>query len=439
MSNKIFIRGGSLDHNLRCAANLEHVEGSCLSLDELKALAYTYNSALKKKEVEGEIIKVVNNKETMISELNLRFKKCNGKQLCWLKQDFIEKTKDFDPNDFFRPNGTDGKTDWLSDLNIDLVMNQIEKKFEDYLYIGSVPIDFHEINFLNIAKMDFDQIMKNGDHDKNADMVEYNLRKFYYKNMLLILEINKFRKKINKTPFYDFKDFSYDYKKYPKNELEKILKDFESQFKTPKYDSGLIEMVQMNFKNLASEFTDKIMEIRNKTYPIKQIGMVPNTDEHYKGGQHWISLYANLETGQIYYFDSYGTRPNKRIRTYIKKIAEWKYKIDTGKSIDIPEDQYLKGDAKPKNEVEQKYDIRYSEIRNQFKSSECGVYSMNFIIRLLHKTKFEDIIKETIPDDTINKCREVYFNNQDINNEKFTIVDDGKKLKIKRGKGYICE
>lgn len=87
----------------------------------------------------------------------------------------------------------------------------------------------------------------------------------------------------------------------------------------------------------------------------------------------------------------------------------------------------MKGDAKPRNEIETKYDIRYSEIRNQYKNSECGVYSMNFIIRLLHGTKFNNIIEQEVPDDTINKCREIYFHNQDINSENFALEDDGKK------------
>jgi hypothetical protein len=64
---------------------------------------------------------------------------------------------------------------------------------------------------------------------------------------------------------------------------------------------------------------------------------------------------------------------------------------------------------------------------------------MNFIIRLLHKTKFDEIIGKAVSDDTINKCREVYFENQNINDENFTIIDTGKGLKIKKTNGYICE
>jgi hypothetical protein len=64
---------------------------------------------------------------------------------------------------------------------------------------------------------------------------------------------------------------------------------------------------------------------------------------------------------------------------------------------------------------------------------------LNFIIRLLHNPDFNNIIKQSVPDDTINKCREIYFENQEINSEKFTIEDDGQKLKIKRTKNYVCE
>ena len=47
MSKEKKLKGGALSHNMRCAANLEYIEGSCLSIDELKALAVTYNNAVK--------------------------------------------------------------------------------------------------------------------------------------------------------------------------------------------------------------------------------------------------------------------------------------------------------------------------------------------------------------------------------------------------------
>ena len=53
--------------------------------------------------------------------------------------------------------------------------------------------------------------------------------------------------------------------------------------------------------------------------------------------------------------------------------------------------------------------IKYNTFKHQFKNSECGVYSINFILRLLKGEKFKKITEEITLDDDINKCREVYF------------------------------
>ena len=52
-------------------------------------------------------------------------------------------------------------------------------------------------------------------------------------------------------------------------------------------------------------------------------GFVFNLDEHWKSGSHWVALYSDLSKGQIYFFDSYGKRPEKRIRSLVKRISRW--------------------------------------------------------------------------------------------------------------------
>ena len=55
-----------------------------------------------------------------------------------------------------------------------------------------------------------------------------------------------------------------------------------------------------------------------------KLGFVFNLDEHYKGGSHWVSMFTDLNKGQLYFSDSYGIKPEKRIRklfpntTYVK-------------------------------------------------------------------------------------------------------------------------
>ena len=57
------------------------------------------------------------------------------------------------------------------------------------------------------------------------------------------------------------------------------------------------------------------------------------------------------------------------------------------------------------------YDVRYNKKQHQFKNSECGVYSMNFIIRLLNGETFDNIIGNITKDEAMNECRQVYFRN----------------------------
>ena len=57
------------------------------------------------------------------------------------------------------------------------------------------------------------------------------------------------------------------------------------------------------------------------------------------------------------------------------------------------------------------FDIRYNNIQHQFKNSECGVYSINFVIRLVKGETFDEIINNVTKDDKMNECRKTYFHN----------------------------
>lgn len=167
----------------------------------------------------------------------------------------------------------------------------------------------------------------------------------------------------------------------------------------------------------------------------KRFGMVINLDEHYKRGSHWVSLYADLSKNQVYYFDSYGIKPKNRICEYVKKIVGWLYnrkilnidpmqklseqknseqkmseqKISEEISLNFDTESKFMGRTKNKYEQIKSFDIAYNKIRHQFKNSECGVYSVNFILRLLNGKTFNEICLNPTSDDKINECRDVYF------------------------------
>lgn len=119
---------------------------------------------------------------------------------------------------------------------------------------------------------------------------------------------------------------------------------------------------------------------------IYKIGVVFNLDEHYKSGSHWVSSYCDLKNGHVYYFDSYGYKPEKRIRKFLRSVA--KYIQNTQKVEPV---------------------VNFNKVRHQYDNYDCGVYSINFIQRLLDGETFENITRNKTLDKDMNKNRDVYF------------------------------
>ena len=62
--------------------------------------------------------------------------------------------------------------------------------------------------------------------------------------------------------------------------------------------------------------------------------------------------------------------------------------------------------------INKNIDIHVNTNRHQYKTSECGVYSINFIERLLNNESFDTIANIKVPDDSMFNNRERYFINK---------------------------
>ena len=124
----------------------------------------------------------------------------------------------------------------------------------------------------------------------------------------------------------------------------------------------------------------------NQKIPKKYIGVVFNMDKHDKPGSHWIALFVNIPRREINYWDSYGMEPPMEVVEIMNKI----------------EKQGLELNMKLKKQINKK--------RHQYKNSECGVYSCNFIIQQLEGKTYEQVIKNIVRDDEMNARRWQYFN-----------------------------
>jgi hypothetical protein len=278
----------------RCAPGIDFNSMSCIKLGLLIKLANAYNEYTSET---SKLIKLSSNLETLnppkykkylVREIQTRIgNKCTTQQ-CWSEQTFVDKMDTYAQDELkkytFRPEGPNGKFEWLNTYNIDNVMTQYESKYKDFKFLGTVPMDFDDISRLGIKHFDYAQ----------------------------------------------------------------------------SYNSG-------------------------KT----KIGFVFNLDESWKSGSHWVSMFANLKEKNVFYFDSYGIAPEPRVRRLMRRIEKAIQTITPGSNVRAD----------------------YNKERHQYKNSECGVYSINFIIRMLRGDNFDKLCSSKINDDEINKCRKSYFSN----------------------------
>jgi hypothetical protein len=121
-----------------------------------------------------------------------------------------------------------------------------------------------------------------------------------------------------------------------------------------------------------------------------KIGVVFNTDPHYKSGSHWISLFINVKKAQIYFFDSAGDPAPKEIRVLVDRV------VTQGKNLKKP--------------IYFKYDENYP-VEHQYGNTECGVYALFFIIYMLEDKLSANYLKtHRISDKAIEKYRKIFFN-----------------------------
>jgi hypothetical protein len=141
-------------------------------------------------------------------------------------------------------------------------------------------------------------------------------------------------------------------------------------------DLSFCSLYKLNFDQYKKDHIDKL-------------GIVFNHDKYGSPGSHWVALFIDISGGKIYFCDSTGKKPIENINRDIDHFKEY-YKKKHGK-----EPEY-----------------KYNTHSYQMDASECGVYSCNFLVRMLYGEPFDDIVKKSLNFSQINSCRNVYFSNQ---------------------------
>lgn len=288
IKNNKTIKKNVFKKNVRCAPKSSNNGFSCISNEKLFQLKDDWNR----------------NKDDKINTTNPReiwlflYKKYQDdclRESCLIKKSSIDTNKKIEMmRESFAPKvpneWNDDPTSWLSSNDIIKVMNQYEKAYQNFKFIGPSPIDFDK-------KLGFNQCVWN-------------------------------------------------------------------------------ELCNLS-----------ISQLKNMGKTI--IGIIFNLDPHYKGGSHWVSMYIDINTKELYYFDSVGTIIPKRIERLKKSI------ISQCNYLDIP----------------LKFDQLYPKIEHQKENTECGMYCLYFIIKMLKKEKkWNDFLTTRVPDEEMIKFRNIFFN-----------------------------
>lgn len=142
------------------------------------------------------------------------------------------------------------------------------------------------------------------------------------------------------------------------------------------------------------ELADHIQ--RGKT----KIGISINLDKHDGPGTHWVSLFVDVPNHIIFYFDSEGGAVPREIQTLVQRVMDQAKVLNLGIRFD------------------------HNDLEHQYGNSECGMYSLFFIITMLTgrwggvgkkmsmKQRIRCFKERRISDKTVAEFRDRYFNPQ---------------------------
>ena len=121
-----------------------------------------------------------------------------------------------------------------------------------------------------------------------------------------------------------------------------------------------------------------------------KVGVIFNLDPHYKGGSHWVSLFINIKKKTIFYFDSAGETIPEQIKKFVDSVIVQGHKLST--PINFKFDQ--------NNPVE-----------HQYGNTECGVYSIFFIIHMLEDKITGHYLKtHMLKEEYMQQFRNIFYN-----------------------------
>jgi hypothetical protein len=131
---------------------------------------------------------------------------------------------------------------------------------------------------------------------------------------------------------------------------------------------------------------------------VTRFGAVFNTDRRNEPGSHWVALYVGLDPTQpnfgFYYYDSNGMKPFVEIVEYVNKLERDLKRLGIGGP--------------------QRCNRGFCDVRHQYGNSECGMFSMFFLVRMINGWPFSNIVHGDFKDLKVNMLRDLLFRPRNV-------------------------
>lgn len=152
----------------------------------------------------------------------------------------------------------------------------------------------------------------------------------------------------------------------------------------------------------------------------RQVGVVFNMDTHDKDGSHWVSCHVGLDPRRtnknygVLYYDSMGYQPTPEVQRLMLDVRDQVHALHGKGGHDEDENAYTydaDGEGRRRrSRTRRPFMVDYNKIRKQFKNTECGVFSMFFLVCCASgRLPFSRICASMGHDDDIHTLRRTFF------------------------------
>lgn len=178
------------------------------------------------------------------------------------------------------------------------------------------------------------------------------------------------------------------------NNITDVMKQYEEVYPEFKfYGSNPIDFAAPDpyDSNAAAQnkcLQDEICKLNIKELLAKgktKLGFVYNLDPSNKGGSHWIASFTDIPGHRTYYFDSYGMKPPPQIARFMRSLTL--------------QDPAMR--------------LKFNARRFQYGDTECGMYCLYFLIRMLAGDDFKQFCRRAPRDGEMLFLRQWLFARKD--------------------------